>query len=62
MKYNVTMTGLARMRGGLSIEAETPEDAKALALTRARDVLWEYQGMEDETVEVESVEEVTRVQ
>mgnify|MGYP000894082857 CR=1 FL=1 len=56
MKYRVDMSGLAPMRGSIEVEAETEKEAAAKAVASSGDVLWDYNGMDDETIEVNSVE------
>lgn len=56
MKYRVDMSGLALMRGLIEVEAETEEEAAAKAVGSSGDVLWSYNGMDDETIEVNSAE------
>lgn len=58
MKYRVDMAGLALMRGNIEVEAETKEEAAAKAVASSGDVLWDYNGMDDETIEVNSVEQL----
>lgn len=56
MKYRVDMSGLALMRGSIEVEAETEKEAATKAVASSGDVLWDYNGMDDETIEVNSVE------
>jgi hypothetical protein len=56
MRYRVDMSGLALMRGSVEVEADTEEEAAAKAVASSGDVLWDYNGMDDETIEVNSVE------
>lgn len=51
--FRLEMTGLAAMRGSITIEAENEEEACAKAKERSGDILWHYQGMRDETIEAE---------
>lgn len=55
-RFRVDMSGLALMRGSIEVEAETEEEAAAKAVASSGDVLWDYNGMDDETIEVNSVE------
>ena len=56
MKYRVDMAGLALMRGSIEVEAESEEEAARKAVASSGDVLWDYNGMDDDTLEVNSVE------
>ena len=56
MKYRVDMAGFALMRGAIEVEAESKEEAARKAVASSGDVLWDYNGMEDDTIEVNSVE------
>jgi len=55
-RYRVDMSGLAMMRGNIEVEAESKEEAARKAVASSGDVLWDYNGMEDDTIEVNSVE------
>lgn len=55
-RFRVDMSGLALMRGSIEVEAETEKEAAAKAVASSGDVLWDYNGMDDETIEVNSVE------
>lgn len=57
-RYRVDMAGLALMRGNIEVEAETEEEAAVKAVASSGDVLWDYNGMEDDTIEVNSVEQL----
>ena len=50
-KYHVTMTGLSRVRASTTIFAVSPEEAEKVAKEKTGDVVWEYEGIEDDTVE-----------
>lgn len=56
-RYRVTMSGLALMQGSIEVEAANEEDASAKARTMSGDVSWSYEGMSDDTIEVNYVEE-----
>lgn len=53
--FNVSMSGMARMRGVHRLKAPNEEEARREALTHIGDVHWEYDGMDDDTVEVDGV-------
>lgn len=53
--YRVDMSGMARMRGTYHAEAANEEEAGAEALRHIGDVDWRYDGMDDDTVEVDGV-------
>lgn len=57
-KWRVAMTGLARMRGVITVESFTDTDAGCIAKEKSGDVLWDYEGMEDDTIEVDDIKEV----
>jgi hypothetical protein len=59
MKYRVVMTGTAMVSTGVSIEADSKEEAenKALEMADRGDVVWEYQGLvEDNRIEAEVIQ------
>ena len=56
--YRVDMTGLACMRGNITVIAEDKKDAENKARASTGDVEWRYEGMQDETIEY-AVEEYT---
>lgn len=56
-RYRVVMAGLAQMRGGLLVDAMSEEAAGDAALACTGDVSWDYEGMDDDTIEIVSVEE-----
>lgn len=55
-RFRVDMSGLALMRGSIEVEAEDKKRAEEEALAHTGDVHWNYEGMDDETIEVSSVE------
>lgn len=55
-RYRVDMSGLAFMRGNIEVEADSEEEAAKKAVDSSGNVLWDYNGMEDDTIEVNSVE------
>lgn len=51
-KFRISMNALAVVEGEFVIEAESVEEAEAKVLEQTGDVLWEYRGIQDETVEI----------
>lgn len=56
--YRVEMAGLALMRGGITVSADSEEAAGHQAKDLSGDVSWSYNGMDDDTIEIVSVEQV----
>ena len=56
-KYAVRMSATARVRGTYRTQADSPEHAEALAKEHSGDVSWKYEGADDDSIEVDSVEE-----
>ena len=56
-KYRVELTAKAIVVTSVVVEAEDPDKAEQAALAEAYsgDVLWKYDGAEDDTAQVESV-------
>ena len=52
-KFDVDLTALAVMRMRLVVEADSREEAEALALTDEvmQDGIWEYQGIDEDSEE-----------
>lgn len=57
--YRVEMAGLAMMRGGITVSADSEEDAGRQAKDRSGDVKWDYYGMDDDTIDIVSVEQIS---
>ncbi len=60
---HIELTGLARMRQHRRFEVpvDAPdEQIEQLALSSFNDHDWDYQGMEDDTIQVEIVQDITR--
>lgn len=56
-RYHVVLSGHALMRGGLLVEARSKDAAGDVALAQTGNVCWDYEGMDDDTIEIVSVEE-----
>ncbi len=54
--YRVRLTGMARMEQYQTIEASSEEEAIAKAREYYGSFVWAYEGMDDDTVEIEVVE------
>jgi len=51
-KYVIEMAAAALVKGTYRVEADSAEEAEAKALEHTGDVLWRYEGVQDDTVEV----------
>jgi hypothetical protein len=58
MKYQVELTARAIVETRVEVEADSADEAKARALQQAYsgDVIWKYDGAEDDTAQVEICE------
>ena len=54
MKHRVLLTAQASVSCAVEIEAESQKEAEAKAIDHARagNVVWEYDGVDDESIEV----------
>lgn len=55
VEYRVELSGMAYMRGTYYVHAKDAADAERLARENTGDVEWKYNGVDDSTIEVESV-------
>jgi len=53
-KYRVMLTSLAKVSQSHYIEAESHEEAEAEALARVENSVWEYGGVIDDNIEIQS--------
>jgi hypothetical protein len=57
--FSVRMSGNARVHGTYRTQqATTPEEAKKEAYDRAGDVSWNYDGVDDDSIEIDAVEKI----
>lgn len=56
-QYNVSLTSEAIVKGSVTVEANSEEEAKAKAVELASQggIVWEYDGVLDGTVEVDRI-------
>jgi len=59
-KYRVELTAKAIVTGAIEVEADTASEARQKAREQAwaGNVIWKYDGTEDDTAQVESAEEI----
>jgi hypothetical protein len=54
--FHITLSAKADVSQSQTIRANSAEEAKRIALERFNDNTWDYMGVDDETVRIESVE------
>lgn len=55
--FTVTFNALAFVTGSIRVRADSPKDAEDEAFKQLGDVLWQYQGLSEDPVEITDVEE-----
>lgn len=50
-KFTIRLTAKADVSGSIDVEAETEHEALEIAKSKAGDIEWKYNGVDDETIE-----------
>lgn len=58
-KFRVLLSASASVHAYVEVEAGSKEDAQRIAVGKSGDATWDYDGVDDDTIRPEEVEEIT---